>query len=176
MADVRCGPYGGVRTSNSCCDTRNERGILMKKQIRQLFWVFSIVSLSACGGGGGGGSAAPGAPVVVVPPIVPPPAGSATINWTAPATNIDGSPAVIAGYNLYRLTPGVTPCPIDISLYTLIPSVPPGGLATVTGSPPATTFTDTALVASTYCYGVTALNIVGQQSVPAFLANPLTVS
>ena len=120
-----------------------------------------------------GAPATPGAPGAPPPP---PPAGTATLNWTAPLTDISGNAIVIAGYNIYRLNPGVNPCPIDITLYTRIPPVPASGLATVVGSPAATTYTDTALVAGPYCYAVGALNIFGQESVPAFLATPITVS
>ena len=148
----------------------------MKNSLYKLIWMVPLVVLSACGGGGGGGAAAPGAPIIVTPPPAPPPAGSAALTWTAPTNNVDGSAAAVAGYNVYRLTPGVTPCPIDISLYVVIAPVPAGGLATVIGSPPAAAFTDTALAAGPYCYGVTALNVFGQESLPTFLANPITVN
>lgn len=153
----------------------------MKKHIRQLLLIFVTAGLSACGGGGGGGGAVtvtpapPGGPTL--PPLPPPPAGTAVLQWLAPTSNIDGSlPVLIAGYNIYRLTPGATPCPTDISLYSLLPPVSTGDLATVVGSPPPTQYADNALPAATYCYAVSALNFAAQESAAAFLAAPLTVN
>ena len=138
---------------------------------------FAIMLLSSCGGGGGGGGGgAPAAPVIVAPPPPPLPAGTVLLNWTAPATNVDGSPAAISGYNVYRLLPGTTPCSTDISTYAIIPPIPASGLATVVGTPAPTTYTDNGLAAGDYCYGVTAVNNFGQESVPTFLASPITVT
>jgi len=49
-------------------------------------------------------------------------------------------------------------------------------MATIVGAPPVPSFTDNELEADFYCYGVTALNISGQESIPAFLATPLSTN
>jgi len=98
------------------------------------------------------------------------PAGTVSIRWAAPTANVDGSSAVVAGYNVYRLTRAPRSCPTDISRYSRIPPVLASNLATIVGSPPDTTFTDTGLAAGKYCYAVTAVDARALESVPVFLA------
>jgi hypothetical protein len=78
----------------------------MRKLIRILVATIVAVSVVGCGGGGGGGASVGGGgqpPATPNPPPPPPTAGlgSATISWTAPDQNTDGSALNnLAGYEI----------------------------------------------------------------------------
>jgi len=142
----------------------------MKTVIRSFVLISLISFLIACSGGKAGYSAAN-----LLSSEAPGGSGSVSISWTAPTVNVDGSPAIVAGYNIYRRTRAPRSCPTDISRYSRIPPVPASNLATIVGSPPEVTFIDTGLAAGKYCYAVTALDIHALESVPVFLAARLKV-
>lgn len=74
-----------------------------------------------------------------------PASGSATVSWTAPTTNTDGSALTdLAGYKVYR---GLTAANTAF-------------LANDTASP----FEDAGLAPGTYCYTVTSVNALGAES------------
>jgi hypothetical protein len=66
--------------------------------------VIGLCVLAGCGGGGGGssGSGSSGITGGGTPPTSPPTTGSATVSWSAPTTNSDGSALTdLAGYRVY---------------------------------------------------------------------------
>jgi len=87
--------------------------------------VVATFALFGCGGGGGGdtsttnvqptgglptdGQPTAGLPTDGQPPSVPSGTGTATLAWSAPTTNVDGTPlTTLAGYKVYYgTTPGV---------------------------------------------------------------------
>jgi hypothetical protein len=76
--------------------------------------IVATFALSGCGGGGDGASATnaqptDGQPTDGQPPSVPSGTGTANLAWSAPTTNVDGTPlTTLAGYKVYYgTTPGV---------------------------------------------------------------------
>ena len=77
---------------------------------------------------------------------------SATLNWTAPTTCVDGSACTPTGYKVYKAS---VACPAS--------GLPAG--ATVLAAVTVTTYTDTSIAApGTYCYYVTATNSAGESA------------
>ena len=126
----------------------------------------SILMLTACGGSGSASSPAP-APGPVPSPAPtpspptpppgpspsPPPVYSATVSWSVPTLNTDGTSLTdISGYRIYFGT----------SANSLTQSVPVPGAAT-------NSFVVDGLAAGTYYFAVTTLNSAGGSSV---LSNP----
>jgi len=119
--------------------------------LRTLFLVVGVLatcSLAACGGGAGeqGDGAQPvaaPAPVPNPPPVpVPPnpaPTGSATLTWSVPTLNDDGTP--LAGVTGYQIRYGTSPNNLSASVDV------PGGSATRTSVGPLT-------VGTTYYFSV----------------------
>jgi Fibronectin type III domain len=114
--------------------------------MRRSYVYFSFLSLfmfsvAACSGGGGGG--------VVIP------TGSATLSWTAPTMNNDGSALALAGFEVhYGTSPGQYTGTVIVS------------------SPTATTHTVTGLpLGATYYFVITAYNTSGAESAPSIEVN-----
>lgn len=129
--------------------------------------VLCAFGIAGCGGGGSSENAA----VTIGTPSTPQPSAEAHLQWNAPTLLVSGSTAAgnIASYNVYSLATGAATCPVDISLYVFADTV-------IGSTLDPQTYSDTGLVAGTYCFAITALNFSAQESVAAFLATPLTVS
>ena len=109
-------------------------------RLGMLFLVALVVAtfaLFGCGGGGAstttaqptdgqptGGQPTSGLPTDGQPPSVPSGTGTATLAWSAPTTNVDGTPlTTLAGYKVYYgTTPGVYTSIVagDVSTYQVV--------------------------------------------------------
>jgi hypothetical protein len=97
------------------------------------------IAMTACGGGGDistTGSQTPG----------PGTTGSATLMWTPPSTNTDGTPVSLASFNVYS---GTSPATLAYA-------------ATAAGN--TTSYTVAGLPAGTYYFAVTAVSSTGAES------------
>jgi hypothetical protein len=112
------------------------------------YWIgllSAALLLAACSGGS----------ATVASGTQPPATGSATLSWTAPTKNADGSPiAGLAGYHIYYGT--------DPNHFTQIIKI--SGAAT-------TKFVVNGLSAGTYYFAVSAYNATGQESVKSNIAS-----
>jgi hypothetical protein len=109
----------------------------MKNFYRLVPLLFIILFLVSCGGGGGS---------------VPVPTGTATLAWTPPTTNDNGTSigTSLAGFKVHYGT--------SSGLYTS---------TIVISSPTATNYTATLPAGATYYFVVTAYNTSGIESVPS---------
>jgi hypothetical protein len=99
------------------------------------------IAMTACGAGGG--ISATGSPT---PGPGPGATGSATLIWTAPSTNTDGTSVSLASFNVYS---GTSPATLAYA-------------ATAAGN--TTSYTVTGLPAGTYYFAVTAVSTTGAES------------
>jgi len=111
----------------------------MKKFVVDIHVLFMVLCIVSCGGGGGGGSSASGAAT-----------GTATLKWSAPTTNADGSQLTdLAGFKIhYGTAPGSHPQTIDVGNVTTyqVENLPKG---------------------ATYYFVITAYNQAGVESDPS---------
>jgi hypothetical protein len=114
----------------------------MKRTYAYLYLLIMIFLVVSCSGGGGGGG------VIVA-------TGTATIVWSAPATNNDGSPLDLAGFKIHYGTASGS--------YSQTVTVANAG---------ATTYTVKGLSkGKTYYFVVTAYNASGAESKPSAEGN-----
>jgi hypothetical protein len=116
--------------------------IKVNKVFSYIPFLFLLLFLTSCSGGGGGSDGGAS--------ISPPDTGTATLTWSAPATNSDGSQLTdLAGFKIYYGTkPGSYPQAIDVG--------------------PVTRYQVTNLsMGTTYYFVITAYNQVGVESTPS---------
>jgi hypothetical protein len=97
------------------------------------------IAMTACGGGGD-------ISTMGSPPPGPGATGSATLMWTPPSTNTDGTPVALASFNVYS---GTSPASLAYA-------------ATAAGN--TTSYAVTGLPAGTYYFAVTAVSTTGAES------------
>lgn len=110
----------------------------------------SVLGLAACGGGSGGAAAVAGAPAPAPAPSPPAPVTtySATVSWSVPILNTDGTSLTdISGYRVYYGTSAE-----DLSQSILI------------SGPGITSHVVSGLAPGTYYIAVATLNSVGVAS------------
>lgn len=100
--------------------------------------------LSGCGGGSSSSTPAPGTGTSPPPPVT----GSATLSWSAPTTNTNGTALTdLAGYHVYYGPDGNSlTTRIDIS------------------SPSTLSYVVTGLAAGTWYFAITAFTSTGEES------------
>jgi len=109
----------------------------MKKAFLCVALLIAVSLVASCSGGGGGGGTANVTP-----------SGTATLQWSTPASDIDGAAMTVAGYKVYYGT--------ESGVYTTVIDVGNVNTYTVSGLPAGTT----------YFFAVTAYDTSGVESDP----------
>jgi hypothetical protein len=126
------------------------------RALRALFFLNGLLLLSACGGTAEvvSGASNPPAPAPIPAPT-PAPTYSASVSWTVPLRNTDGSALTdVSGYRVYYGT-----SPSNLSQSVLV------------SGDGVTSVTITGLAAGTYYFAVATQASTGQASIPSALVS-----